>query len=407
MDGLDAEHGKRAAARKQTRGTRAGREMLVCFQYGAEPGFFLFAYFVELDEIAVEDLVGFATENVGEAAGHTGAEVEADGAEDEGDAAGHIFTAVLADAFDDGEGAAVADGEAFAGPACYEELAGSGAVKNRVSSEDVAATRGSGTGGDGDGAAGKAFADVIVGLAEQRQRDSFGEESAETLACAAAKFFRQILRELGALVTGTAAAHEFAAHASAYAAVGILDGLRFGLELEGGFEVQSVFPGSGVECGRLVGCDAIGIGNRDNQKRINAGAGAEAVVPASEFAEGADTELRKAVADFFSERAEISDDHFGLAVETSTELFVLRRDPDGAGVEMALAGHDAADGEERGGAEAEFVGAEKSANDDVAREFQAAVNAKRDAGAEAGADERVVCFAQTDFPRKAGVFDRG
>src|ERR1700723_3452330 len=121
------------------------------FQDGAQPGFFLGVDLREGDEIAVNDLVGFATENVGEAAGHAGAEIEAERAEDQDDAAGHVFAAVLADALDDSKGAAVADGEAFAGAAGYEELAGGGTIENCVACENVAAARGGGAGGYGDG----------------------------------------------------------------------------------------------------------------------------------------------------------------------------------------------------------------------------------------------------------------
>jgi hypothetical protein len=44
---------------------------------------------------------------------------------------------------------------------------------------------------------------------------------------------------------------------------------------------------------------------------------------------------------------------------------------------MALASHDAADGEERGGAETKFVGAENGGENDIARELQATVDAER------------------------------
>ena len=72
---------------------------------------------------------------------------------------------------------------------------------------------------------------------------------------------------------------------------------------------------------------------------------------------------------------------------------------------MALASHDAADGDERSGAEAEFVGAEDGADEDVAGEAESAVNAERNAGAQAGAEESFVSIAKADFPGQAGVFD--
>ena len=113
----------------------------------------------------MNDFIGFASKNVGEAASHAGAEIQAERAEDEDDAAGHIFAAVLADAFDNREGAAIANGEALASAACDEELAGSGAVKNRVARENVTAARGGGAGGNRDGATGETFSDVVIGFA--------------------------------------------------------------------------------------------------------------------------------------------------------------------------------------------------------------------------------------------------
>jgi len=95
---------------------------------------------------------------------------------------------------------------------------------------------------------------------------------------------------------------------------------------------------------------------------------------------------------------EIRDDHFGLAVEAEAQRFVLRGNANGAGVEMTLAGHDAADGDKGRGAEAEFVGAEDGANENVAGEAEAAVDAERNAGAKAGAEESFMRVTETDFP---------
>src|ERR1700722_3174611 len=168
MERLNAQERENAAARKETRGARAGGDTQVLFKDGAQPGFFLGVDFRESDEIAMEDLVGFAAEDIGQAAGHARAEIEAERAEDEDNAASHVFAAVLADAFDNGQGPAIADGEAFASAARDEKLAGGGAVENCVASEDIATAGGSRAGGYGDGASGKAFADVIVGFARER-----------------------------------------------------------------------------------------------------------------------------------------------------------------------------------------------------------------------------------------------
>ena len=76
-------------------------------------------------------------EHVGDAAAHAGGEVAAGPAEHDDASAGHVLAAVIADAFDDGERAAVADGEAFAGDAAEVRLAAGRAVERDVADEDV------------------------------------------------------------------------------------------------------------------------------------------------------------------------------------------------------------------------------------------------------------------------------
>src|SRR5580692_8592154 len=124
------------------------------------------------------------------------------------------------------------------------------------------------------------------------------------------------------------------------------------------------------------------------------------------FVERANPECGHAFADFGGNSLEIRHHHFGISGEARAEFFVLRGDADGASVQMALARHHAADGEQRGGAEAELVGAEKGGDEDVAAEFEAAVRAKAHAIAETGTQKRGVRVAEADFPGQAGIFDR-
>ena len=105
-------------------------------------------------------------------------------AEHDHQAVGHVFAAVIADAFDHRRRAGVADREALAGHAVEEGLAAGRAVEHHVADQDVlfrqerrslAADRRS------DLAAGEAFADVIVGVAFEFERDALGQERAEAL----------------------------------------------------------------------------------------------------------------------------------------------------------------------------------------------------------------------------------
>ena len=63
----------------------------------------------------------------------------------------------------------------------------------------------------------------------------------------------------------------------------------------------------------------------------------------------------------------------GCAGEARAQDRVLRGDADRAGIQVALAHHDAAHGDERRGGEAEFFGAEQRGDDDVAAGLQLAV----------------------------------
>jgi hypothetical protein len=72
----------------------------------------------------------------------------------------------------------------------------------------------------------------------------------------------------------------------------------------------------------------------------------------------------------------------GLAGEALAQHRVLRGHADRAGVEVALAHHDAARDDQRRGREAELVGAEQRADRHVAAGAQAAVDLHRDAAAQ-------------------------
>ena len=133
----------------------------------------------------------------------------------------------------------------------------------------------------------------------------------------------------------------------------------------------------------------------------------EEVGAADDFLERGVAEAGEDLADFFGDMEEEVDEHLGLAEVFGAEVFALCGDADGAGVEVALAGHFAAEGDERGGAEAVAFSAEQGGGDDVAAGVEAAVGAEHDASAEAVDDEGFVGLLDAEFPRCAGVFDGG
>ena len=128
---------------------------------------------------------------------------------------------------------------------------------------------------------------------------------------------------------------------------------------------------------------------------------------ADHLVEAAVAERGHQLAHFLGDEEEIVDHVLGLALEALAQHRVLRGDADRAGVEVALAHHDAAGGDQRRGGEAEFVGAQHGAHDHVAAGADAAVDLHRNAPAQAVDDQRLVGLGQADFPRGAGMLDRG
>ena len=128
---------------------------------------------------------------------------------------------------------------------------------------------------------------------------------------------------------------------------------------------------------------------------------------ADHLVEGAEAERGHQFAHFLGDEEEIVDDVLGLALEALAQHGILRGDADRAGVEMALAHHDAAGGDQRRGGKAEFVGAEQGAHDDVTPGADAAIDLHRDARAQAVDHQRLVRLGEADFPRAAGMLDRG
>ncbi len=113
---------------------------------------------------------------------------------------------------------------------------------------------------------------------------------------------------------------------------------------------------------------------------------------------------RHALANFFREVLEIRHHHFRFSGKARAQRFVLRGDADRAGIQMALPGHDATNRQQRRGAKSKFIGAQNRRENNVARKFQASVHAERKTRTEARANQSVMRFAQTNFPRQARYF---
>ena len=132
----------------------------------------------------------------------------------------------------------------------------------------------------------------------------------------------------------------------------------------------------------------------------------EPVDLADHLVERAEAELRHQLAHFLGDEEEEVDDVLRLAGEVLAQHRVLRGDADRAGVQMALAHHDAAGGDQRRGGEAELVGAQQRADHHVAPGAQPAIDLHRDAAAQAVQHQRLLRFGQADLPRRAGMRQR-
>ena len=131
----------------------------------------------------------------------------------------------------------------------------------------------------------------------------------------------------------------------------------------------------------------------------------EPVDAADHLLDGAEAELRHDLAQFLGDEAHEVHDVLGLARELLAQPRILRRDADGAGVQVADAHHDAARGDQRRGGEAEFLGAEQRGDHDVAAGLQLAVGLDRDAAAQIVQHQRLVRLGEAEFPRQARVLD--
>ena len=97
----------------------------------------------------------------------------------------------------------------------------------------------------------------------------------------------------------------------------------------------------------------------------------------------------------------------GLPCELLAQLRILRRDAHRAGVQVALAHHDAAHRDQRRGGEPEFLGAQQRGDGHVAAGLELAVGLHDDAAAQIVQHQHLLRFRQSQFPGNARVLDGG
>ena len=133
--------------------------------------------------------------------------------------------------------------------------------------------------------------------------------------------------------------------------------------------------------------------------------GVERVEAADHLVDRAEAELGHQLAGLLGDHEQVVHHVLRLAAEHLPQVGVLRGDADRARVEVALPHHDAAERDQRRGAEAELLGAQQRGDHHVAAGLQAAVGLQHDAAAQVVRHERLVGLGDAEFPRQAGVLD--
>ena len=181
------------------------------------------------------------------------------------------------------------------------------------------------------------------------------------------------------------------------------------LPVERVVEYRHLRPGAAARCPRRE------LGARQHHREIHVTGlpvldrvvDVEQLCATDQLLEAADPERGHDPPDLLGDQHQVVDHVIRGAVEAFAELGILRRDPDGARVQVTDAHHDAAHRDQRGGGETEFVGAEQRPDDDIAAGLHLTVDLDRDPGSQVVHEQRLLGLGKADLPRHAGALHRG
>ncbi len=366
--------------------------------------------------------VAFFIEHVSDTSAHAGGEVAAGAAEHDDKALGHVFATVISQALHHGRCAGIAHGESLAGHAIEVSLTARRAIEHDVADEDVLFRQEGGFARriHDQPAAGQSFADVIVGVAFERERNALGQKRAETLSRRTGKLDTNGLvgQPFGAVAPGNLSA-EHGPHRAMHIAYRqldldrdfLLDGiLRQIDELVIESLAQAVIlrlhaaprdalrhhgikkDGREIEAPRLPVIDGLA--------RI------QQIDAPHHVLELAEAQLRHVLAHLLGDIEEEVDDVLRLSLELGAQQGILRGHPDRTGIQVAFAHHDAAHGHERRGREAELFGPQQRGDGHVASGLQLAIGLDADAAAQIVHDQHLLRLGQSQLPGNAGVLER-
>mmetsp|Transcript_5396 Transcript_5396/g.10834 ORF Transcript_5396/g.10834 Transcript_5396/m.10834 type:complete len:683 (+) Transcript_5396:2645-4693(+) len=383
-----------------------------------------------LSEVSLVAQLAVGVVHPRDATRHARAEVLANLADDDAAAARHVLQPVVPAPLDHRDSARVADGKALPRNASEERLPRGGAVQRDVAGDDVVlrlepASQILGVRHDDNLAATQPLARAVVAVADDIHRDARRQERSERLTrtpphvdgdgvirqALLAVLLRDLVREDGA--GGAVDVFDFRLDH---------DGL-LALERRGGFpeqdEVVNVLLELVVLLRRVV---RVGVGvheplelERGRQDRrevdvLRLGVPQRLVVlqkvrAAHHLVHRAHAKHRHPLPDLLPDHPQEIHHMVRHPLELLAQLGVLRRDPDRAHVEVALAHHDAPKRDQRRRREPCLLSSEQEGHHHIAPRLDLTVGLHHHARAQVVEHERLVCFCEAELPRKACALD--
>ena len=362
--------------------------------------------------------------DIGDPPGHAGGEIPPGRTQNHRAPAGHVLAAMIAHAFDDRLGAAVANAETLGRTSPEEGPSAGGAIEGDVADDDVLLGYEGALPGwvDDQPATGQPLADVIVAVAFEFERDSLRQKRSETLSGRAVQL--DVDGVVGERGFAPGLDHLVAENRS-HRAVGIDDGQiqahapAVANRVLGQFHqplvqcpFKAVILGNGApDLDILVGLDRRRQYGRQVQSVslpvVDRVADLERIDATDHVVHAAEAQLRHQFPGLLGHQEQVVDDVLGRTGELLAQHRVLGRDPHRTGVEMTLAHHDAAQGDQRTRGEAHLLGTEQSGDHHIPPGLQSSVGLQDHAAAQVVHHQGLVSFRDAQFPRQAGMLDAG
>ena len=268
---------------------------------------------------------------------------------------------------------------------------------------------------------GKTFADVIVRIADEFERNASGEKRTKALPGGSIELeVNRVVRQ--AVLAPTPG--DFMAENRADCAIRV-DDVELGADFRAAFnrrprEVEQLGPIKRqlkpvVLPAGAMGVDAVMrlLDRRQQAREVEAirlpvldrGIGIENIDAADQFLDCAEAQFSHHLPRVFSHHEQVVHDVLRFAGEFLPQDRVLRCDADGARIEMALPHHDAAERDQGRGRETELFGPENRSDHHIAASLEAAIGLQHDAAAEIVEHERLMRFRDAEVPWQAGMFD--